>query len=82
MDIMVVLSWRFVKWVILANIIALPVAWYVMNSWLQNFAFRIQAGIDTFLLASGTALLFALLTVSYKVFRAASANPIDSIRYE
>jgi putative ABC transport system permease protein len=81
-DIMVMLSWRFAKWVILANIIALPVAWYVMNRWLQNFAYRIQAGIDTFLLASGTALLFALVTVSYKVFRAASANPIDSIRYE
>jgi putative ABC transport system permease protein len=81
-DIMVMLSWRFAKWVILANIIALPVAWYVMHRWLQNFAYRIQAGIDIFLLASGTALLFALVTVSYKVFRAASANPIDSIRYE
>jgi putative ABC transport system permease protein len=81
-DIMVMLSWKFAKWVILANIIALPVAWYVMNRWLQNFAYRIQAGMDTFLLASGTALLFALVTVSYKVFRAASANPIDSIRYE
>jgi len=82
LDIIVMLSWRFTKWVILANIIALPVAWYVMNRWLQNFAYRIQTGIDTFLLASGIALLFSLFTVSFKVFRAASANPIDSIRYE
>ncbi len=81
-DIVVMLSWRFFKWVILANIIALPVAWYVMNRWLQNFAYRIQVGIDTFLLAAGTVLLFALVAVSFKVFRAASANPIDSIRYE
>jgi putative ABC transport system permease protein len=81
-DIIVMLSWRFAKWVILANIIALPVAWYVMDRWLQNFAYRIQIGVDTFLLASGIALLFALATVSFKVFRAASANPIDSIRYE
>jgi putative ABC transport system permease protein len=81
-DIMVMLSWRFTKWVILANIIALPLAWYVMHRWLQNFAYRIQTGIDTFLLASGTALLFSLVTMSFKVFRAASANPIDSIRYE
>jgi putative ABC transport system permease protein len=81
-DIVVMLSWRFFKWVILANIIALPVAWYVMNKWLQNFAYRIQTGMDTFLLAAGTALLFALVTVSFKVFRAASANPIDSVRYE
>lgn len=82
LDIMAMLSWRFTKWVILANIIALPVAWYVMNRWLQNFAYRIHTGIDTFLLASGMALLFSLTTVSFKVFRAASANPIDSIRYE
>ncbi len=82
LDIMAMLSWRFTKWVILANFIALPVAWYVMNRWLQNFAYRIQTGMDTFLLASGIALLFSLLTVSFKVFKAASANPIDSIRYE
>ena len=81
-DIIVMLSWRFAKWVILANIIALPVAWYVMHRWLQSFAYRIQIGVETFLLASGTALLFALATVSFRVFRAASANPIDSIRYE
>jgi putative ABC transport system permease protein len=82
LDIIVMLSWRFIKWVILANIIALPVAWYVMNRWLQNFAYRIPTRIDTFLLASGIAFLFSLFTVSFKVFRAASANPIDSIRYE
>jgi len=82
LDIIVMLSWRFTKWVILANIIALPVAWYVMNRWLQNFAYRIQTGVDTLLLASGIALLFSLFTVSFKVFRAASANPIDSIRHE
>lgn len=80
--IIVMLSWRFFKWVILANIIALPVAWFVMNKWLQNFAYRIQTGIDTFLLASGIAILFALTTVSFRVYRAASANPIESIRYE
>jgi putative ABC transport system permease protein len=81
-DIIVMLSWRFTKWAVLANIIALPVAWYVMSRWLQNFAYRVQAGIDTFLLAAGIMLLFSLLTVSFRVFRAASANPIDSIRYE
>jgi putative ABC transport system permease protein len=82
LDIVALLSWKFTKWVVLANIIALPVAWYVMNRWLQNFAYRFQAGIDIFLLAAGTALLFSFITVSFKVFRAASANPIDSIRYE
>jgi putative ABC transport system permease protein len=79
---MVMLSWRFTKWVILANIIALPVAWYVMNRWLQSFAYRIQTGMDIFLLASGIALLFSLATVSFKVFKAASADPVNSLRYE
>ncbi len=82
LDIVALLSWKFTKWVVLANIIALPVAWYVMNRWLQNFAYRVQAGIGIFLLAAGTALIFSFITVSFKVFRAASANPIDSIRYE
>ena len=81
-DIMFMLSWRFTKWVILANIIALPVAWYVMNRWLQNFAYRIHTGIDVFLFASGLALFFSLVTVSFRVFKAASADPIESIRYE
>jgi putative ABC transport system permease protein len=81
-DIIVLLSWRFTKWVILANIIALPVAWYVMNKWLQNFAYRIHVGIDILMLASGIALLLAIVTVSFKVYQAASANPIDAIRYE
>jgi putative ABC transport system permease protein len=82
LDIIVMLSWKFTKWVILANILALPVAWFVMNRWLQNFAYRIHTGMDTFLLASGLALLCSLVAVSFKVFRAASADPIDSIRYE
>jgi putative ABC transport system permease protein len=81
-DIMFMLSWRFTKWVILANIIALPVAWYVMNRWLRNFAYRIHTGIDVFLFASGLALFFSLVTVSFRVFKAASADPIESIRYE
>jgi putative ABC transport system permease protein len=82
LDIIVMLSWRFIKWVVLANIIALPVAWYVMSRWLQNFAYRIQIGINIFLLASGLALLIALATVAYRVFRAATANTVDSLRYE
>jgi putative ABC transport system permease protein len=82
LDIIVMLSWRFIKWVVLANIIALPVAWYVMNRWLRNFAYRIQIGIDILLLASGLALLIAIASVVYRVFRAATANPVDSLRYE
>jgi putative ABC transport system permease protein len=76
------LSWRFIKWVVLANVFALPVAWYVMSRWLKNFAYRIHIETSIFLLASGLAPLIVLATVAYRAFRAATANPADSLRYE
>jgi ABC-type antimicrobial peptide transport system permease subunit len=81
-NITVMLSKEFLKWVILANFIAWPVAWYAMNRWLQNFAYRIHTGWGTFFLAGALALCTALFTVSFQAFRAARANPVDSLRYE
>jgi putative ABC transport system permease protein len=80
--VVVSLSWRFAVWVIAAAGIALPIAWCVMNGWLQNFAYRIKIGVDIFLLSSGMVLLVAMAAISYRLFRAASANPVDSLRYE
>ena len=71
-----------VKRVIFANIFAWPVAWYAMHKWLQYFAYRINIGWWTFLLAGVLALLIALLTVTYQAIRAAIANPVESLRYE
>ena len=82
LGIVEMLSWRFTKWVILANIISLPVAWYVMNRWLQNFAYRINIGLWIFMLSAALALFIALLTVSFQSIKAATANPVDSLRYE
>ena len=76
------LSKEFTKWIIAANIFAWPIAYFVMNKWLQNFAFRVSIGIGTFLLAASLALLIALTTVSYQSLKAALANPIESLRYE
>ena len=76
------LSTEFTKWALLANLIAWPVAWWAVNKWLQNFAYRIEIGWWIFLLAGSLALLIALLTVSTQAIRAALANPIDSLRYE
>jgi len=81
-NITVMLSKEFMKWVVLANFIAWPVAWYAMNKWLQNFAYRIHTGWGTFCLAGALALGIALFTVSFQAFRAATANPVDSLRYE
>jgi len=79
---MIILSRGFTKWVLLANIIAWPAAYYFMNKWLQNFAYRIRISFFTFVLAGALALLIALLTVSFQTIKAATANPVESLRYE
>lgn len=76
------LSTEFTKWALLANLIAWPIAWYTVNKWLQNFAYRIEIGWWVFLLAGSLALVIALLTVSTHAIRAALANPVESLRYE
>lgn len=80
--IVFMLSKQFTKWVLLANIIAWPVAYFAMHSWLQGFAYRVNIGILTFVLSAVMALLIALLTVGYQAIKAAIANPVDSLRYE
>ncbi len=76
------LSREFVKLVLVANVIAWPVAYFVMNKWLQDFAYRIEMGWTVFALAGGIALLIALLTVSTQAIKAALANPVEALRYE
>jgi putative ABC transport system permease protein len=79
---MVLLSREFIKWVILANLIALPVAYYFMNERLEDFAYRIDITWWMFALSGGIALVIALLTVSVQAVKAAIANPVESLRYE
>jgi putative ABC transport system permease protein len=81
-SIVIFISRGFTKWVLLANIIAWPVAYYFMNRWLQNFAYRIDLSVWIFVLSGLAAFAIALLTVSYQSIKAATANPVDSLRYE
>jgi len=81
-SIYLLLSREFLKWVALANILAWPVAYFTMNNWLQNFAFRVIIGWEIFLVSAGVALVISVLTVSYQSIKAAVANPVDSLRYE
>jgi putative ABC transport system permease protein len=81
-DILLLLNKDFIKWVLIANIIAWPVAYYAMHRWLQNFAYRANIGIATFILSATLALFIALITVSYHALKAAYANPIEALRYE
>ncbi len=76
------MSAEFVKWVLLANIVAWPAAYYFINRWLQNFAYRIEIGWWVFALAGGLALIIALLTIISQAVKAALANPVESLRYE
>ncbi|KPK87072.1 hypothetical protein AMJ80_12690 [bacterium SM23_31] len=80
--IVMLLSKDFAKLVIAANVIAWPVAYLIMDRWLQNFAYRISFGWWIFLLAGILTLAIALITISYQSIKAATANPIDSLRYE
>ncbi len=76
------LSREFLVLVVIANVIAWPIAWYAMNRWLENFAYRIDLGLGVFILAGALALVIALATVSYQAVKAATANPVDALRYE
>lgn len=80
--IIYMLSKEFLKWVVIANIIAWPIAYYFMNKWLQNFAYRIDMSWWIFALAGLLALVIALLTVSFQAVKAARANPVEALRYE
>ena len=81
-NIFLLLSKEFVKWVLIANIIAWPVAYFAMNKWLQGYAYRINIAVFSFILAAVLVLAIALFTVSYQTVRAATANPADALRYE
>jgi len=80
--IMVMLSKEFTRWVILANIISWPIAYFVMHQWLRNFAFRIPLRLWIFILAGFLALCIAWISVSFQAIRAALANPVSSLKYE
>ncbi|MDX1941652.1 MAG: ABC transporter permease [Saprospiraceae bacterium] len=81
-DLVALLSKDFTKWVIIANVLACPLAYYAMNQWLQNFAYRVDIQWWIFVAAGALALMVALLTVSFQAIRAAMANPVDSLKTE
>jgi putative ABC transport system permease protein len=76
------LSKDFVKLVIIAAVLAFPLAWYVMNKWLQDFVYRIEISWWVFAIAGIAALLIALGTISYQAIKSAIANPVKSLRTE
>lgn len=82
LNIILLLSQDFSKWVIVANIIAGPIAYFSMNKWLQNFAYHTSIGTELFILAGIATLMIAIVTVSYQAIKAALTNPVEALRYE
>lgn len=76
------MSKEFVRLVIIALLIAVPIAWYAMNQWLYSFAYHEPLSIMIFIYAGGAALLIALITVSFESIKAASTNPVNTLRSE
>jgi len=76
------LSADFMKWVLAANLIAWPVAWYAMHKWLQNYAYHTPLSIGLFLLTGLITFGIAFITVSYQTIKAANSNPVKALKYE
>ena len=81
-NIVMLLSKDFIKLVLIAFLIASPVAWYVMHNWLNDFAYRINISAWIFIAAGLLAVLIALATISFQAIKAAAANPVKSLRTE
>jgi putative ABC transport system permease protein len=80
--IIAMLSGDFLKLVIISILIATPLAWWVMNQWLQDYAYRIQISAWIFIIAAIISIVIAIITISFQAIKAAIANPVKSLRTE
>ena len=81
-DIVLLFAKEFLLLIAIAFVIAAPVAWYVMNNWLDNFAYRIHIDAFTFLVAILVSFVIAAITIGHQAVKAAFANPVKSLRSE
>ena len=80
--VIILLSTGFAKWIIMANIIAWPLAWFIFDRWLSQFSYRTEINWWYFLVAAVTSLFIAMTTISYNTFKVAKSNPIEALKYE
>jgi putative ABC transport system permease protein len=81
-EIMIMLSWDLVKWIMISIVISVPLAFFFMNKWLENFAYKTALSWWIFALAGLTTMLIVLITISVQSWKAANSNPVESLRYE
>lgn len=82
LNIFLLINGSFIRLILLANLIAWPVAWFAMHKWLENYAYRTSVPWWAFLLAAIISILIGFITITYQSLRAASTNPSDTLRYE
>lgn len=81
-EVIMMLNWAFLKWVLVAMAFALPISYFLMNRWLESFVYRVELSLLTFVVAAISAFIIALLTISLQTRAAARRNPVESLRYE
>jgi len=81
-SLVILMAREFTKWVIIANLIAWPIAWFSMDQWLNNFAYRVPIAGWLYLVTGIITLAIALLTISYQSVKLAIKNPVQNLRYE
>ena len=81
-SIVLLLAAEFTRWVLFANLIAWPLAWFAMNKWLQNFVYQTNMNLLYFIGSGLLALTIAFITISFQTIRAANINPVDALQYE
>ncbi|RPH34149.1 MAG: ABC transporter permease [Bacteroidales bacterium] len=81
LDIISLFTLSFVKWVVIANIIAWPIAWYLCDKWLQDFAYRVEISLLIFPLIALATILLAIVTISFQTWKTANLNPVESLRH-
>ena len=81
-QLVLLLSWSFLKLILLANVLAIPISYQLMTHWLEQFAYKTQIPIYVFLLASGTTISITILTIGFHVYKTATMNPVQVLARE
>ncbi len=81
-EVLVMLNKDFIKWVVIAFVISIPIAWFIIHKWLESFAYKTSFSWWIFVLTGLLATMIALLTVTWQSWQAATRNPVDALRYE
>ncbi|HLO58141.1 MAG TPA: ABC transporter permease [Bacteroidales bacterium] len=81
-QILIMLNWYFIKWILISFVIAMPLAWYGMHKWLEGFAYKKSLDSWIFIVAGAVTIIIALATVSLQSRKAARRNPVEALRYE